>query len=152
MDTPKLTKNKIIGLKEKQRQMKIGKILQIVLGNYNKFNDLGEGDNSGLDIISIERKIILELKNRTNTDNVSSKKTNLDKLAKFKSLNPDYMCIYGCVNDTTEHKTKIGKIDTIIHNGVELKIFVGIKLLELILGDDVDKIITYVKNLIDRLT
>jgi hypothetical protein len=152
MDTKKLKQNKIIALKEKQRQMKVGKIMQIVLGNYDKFIDLGEGDETGLDIISKERKIIIELKNRTNTDNDSSRKSNLDKLAKFKNKNPDYTCIYGCINDTTEKKTKNGKIDIIQHNGVELKLFTGNKLLEFILGDDMNETISYVKDLIDRLT
>ena len=126
--------------------------MQVILGNYDKFIDLGNGHETGLDIISKERNIIIELKNRTNTDNASSKKSNLDKLANFKSKNPEYTCIYGCINDDTEDKTKIGKIDTIQHNSVELKIYIGNKLLEFILGKDKDNIINYVKNLIDRLT
>jgi hypothetical protein len=152
MDTEKLKITKMIVLKEKQRQMKIGEIMQIMLGNYDKFINLGNGHETGLDIISKERKIIIELKNRTNTDNASSKKSNLDKLAKFKSKNPDYTCIYGCINDDTENKTKNGKIESIQHNSIELKIYTGNKLLELILGDNMDKIINYVKELIDKLT
>ena len=152
MDTEKLKINKKIVLKEKQRQMKVGEIMQIILGNYDKFINLGNGHESGLDIVSHERKIIIELKNRTNTDNASSKKSNFDKLAKFKMNNPEYSCIYGCINDETEEKTNNGKIEIIKHNNIELKIYVGHKLLELILGDDKDKIINHVKNLIDKLT
>jgi hypothetical protein len=84
LDSHKSKKYKLIALKEKQRQMKVGEIWQIVLGNYKDFRDLKVGDKTGLDIINDERKIIIELKNRTNTDNSASKKTNLDKLAKFK--------------------------------------------------------------------
>ena len=152
MDTDKLKQNKLIVLKEKQRQMKIGEIMQAILGNYSKFTNLGNGHESGLDIISYDMKIIIELKNRTNTDNASAKKSNFDKLAKFKISNPEYDCIYGCINDDTEAKTNKGKIELIKHNGVELKIYVGSKLLDLILGDNKNEIITHVKNLIDKLT
>ena len=37
LDTEKSKINKLIALKEKQRQMKIGEIWQEVLGNYNSF-------------------------------------------------------------------------------------------------------------------
>jgi hypothetical protein len=152
MDTKKQTQNKLIALKEKQRQMKIGNIMQVVLGEYDTFTNLGQGHKTGLDIISEKRKIIIELKNRTNTNNSSSLKCNLDKLSKFKIDNPEYMCIYGCVNDDTEDKTKTGMIETFYHNGVELHKYVGYKLLKFILGEDMDKIILYVQNLIDELT
>ena len=152
MDTEKLKINKKIVLKEKQRQMKVGEIMQIILGNYDKFINLGNGHESGLDIVSHERKIIIELKNRTNTDNASSKKSNFDKLVKFKMNNPEYSCIYGCINDETEEKTNNGKIEIIKHNNIELKIYVGHKLLELIFGDNKNKIINHVKKLIDELT
>lgn len=150
MDTDKIMKNKLIILKEKQRQMKIGEIMQLVLGNYDKFINLGTGHGTGLDILSIERKIIIELKNRTNTDNSSSRKSNLDKLAKFKINNPEYTCIYGCINDNTNEKTTIGKIENLLHNNIEIKIYVGNKLLELILGENKNKIINHVKTLIDK--
>ena len=74
MDTKKQRKNKLVALKEKQRQMKVGDIMQTVLGNYPGFKDLEKGHESGLDIISEERKIVAEIKNRTNTDNASAKK------------------------------------------------------------------------------
>jgi hypothetical protein len=152
MDTDKNMKYKKIVLKEKQRQMKIGEIMQVVLGNYINFINLGNGHESGLDIMSIDRKIIIELKNRTNTDNASSRKSNLEKLSKFKIKNPDYMCVYGCINDDTKEKTITGKIDSIIYNDVEIKIYIGYKLLELILGDNVNEVIDYVKKTIDKLT
>ena len=50
------------------------------------------------------KKIAIELKNRTNTDNASSKKSNLDKLANFKKNNPEYICIYANINADTEKK------------------------------------------------
>jgi hypothetical protein len=51
LDTEKSIKNKLIILKEKQRQMKIGEIWQEIIGNYNDFINLKIGHESGLDII-----------------------------------------------------------------------------------------------------
>lgn len=152
LDTDKSIKNKLIGLKEKQRQMKIGEIFQFVLGSYDTFEDLGVGHESGLDILSNSRKIVIELKNRTNTDNSSSRKANFDKLVEFKTKHPEYECIYGCINDSTEAKTQNGDYQTIIHNGVEIKKYIGAKLLALILGKNSEKIIKFVRETIDELT
>jgi len=106
LDTPKSKKNKLLALKEKQRQMKIGEIWQEVIGNYKDFIDLGIGHKTGLDILSNIRKLAIELKNRTTTDNDSSKKSNLYKLAKFKKEHPDFTVIYANINEDTEEKTK----------------------------------------------
>lgn len=97
-------------MKEKQRQMKVGEIWQEVLGNYKGYVNLKTGHETGLDILSVNKKIAIELKNRTNTDNASSKKSNLDKLAKFKQANPDYVCIYANINADTKKKTIEGSI------------------------------------------
>ena len=67
--------------------MKIGEIWEEAIGNYDGFIKLKIGNDTGLDIISKSRKIIIELKNRTNTDNHSSRKANMDKLVKFKNPN-----------------------------------------------------------------
>jgi hypothetical protein len=104
LDTKKSYNLKLISLKEKQYQMKIGNIWQEVLGNYKDCINLETHHKTGLDILSHNRKFIIELKNRTNTDNSSSKKTNFDKLSIFKKNNLDYTCIYGNINDNTEKK------------------------------------------------
>jgi len=150
LDTKKSIKNKMIALEEKHRQMKIGDIWQEVLGNYDGFENLGYKHKTGLDILSRSRKIIIELKNRTNTDNASSRKANFDKLVNFKKRHPKYTCIYGTINDTTKQKTNDGYIKIIIHDGVEIKQYTGMELLKLILGDDTDVIITFIKNTIDE--
>lgn len=80
LDTERSVKNKKIALIEKHRNMKIGEIWQEIIGSYPGFINLKQGHVSGLDIISESKKIAIELKNRTNTDNSSSKKTNIDKL------------------------------------------------------------------------
>ena len=43
LDTEKSTKNKLMILKEKQRQMKVGEIWEVVLGNYNGYDNLKIG-------------------------------------------------------------------------------------------------------------
>ena len=149
LDSQNSINNKRIALHVKQRQMKIGVIMQVVIGNYDKMTDLGIGHETGLDILSVERKLVIELKNRTNTDNASSKKSNLDKLAKFKRQHPDYECIYGCVNDDTEEKTMTGEITTIMHDGVELRKYTGMKLLNHIFGENTKTIIDLVRELLD---
>lgn len=150
LDTEKSKKNKLLALKEKQRLMKIGEIWQEVLGNYNNYLNLKIGHVTGLDILSHTKKIAIELKNRTNTDNASSKKSNLDKLAKFKKQNPDYVCIYANINADTETKTLQGSIKKILHEGIEIEHQIGYEFLKFILGSDTDVIVDFVKNTIDK--
>lgn len=152
LDTKKLKTNKLIALKEKQRQMKVGEIWQEVLGNYNECINLKTGHDTGLDILSHTKKFAIELKNRTNTDNASSRKSNLDKLAKFKKNNLDYTCIYANINADTEKKTLDGDIKKLLHNDVEIEHQIGYKFLKFILHNDTDLIINFVKTTIDKYT
>lgn len=145
LDTKKTIELKRELLREKQKQMKIGEIWQEVIGNYNGYINLKSGHKSGLDIISIDKKIIIELKNRTNTDNYSSRKTNFDKLAKFKKENPEFICIYANINEKTEKATLEGNHKIIIHNNVEIHIYTGLKFLNLIFDDKLDIILEYLK-------
>lgn len=139
----------IICLRQKQLQMKIGHIWQVVLGNYKNYINLKQNHISGLDIINYDKKIIIELKNRTNTDNSSSRKQNFNKLSKFKKENPEYRCIYGNINDSTEAKTIIGIEKKIINDNVEIEFITGYKFLKTVLENDTDKIIKFVKNTIN---
>lgn len=115
----------------------------MVIGNYNTFIDLRVGHETGLDILSEKRKIAIELKNRYNTDNASSKKSNFDKLAKFKKENPEYECIYGIIND----KNTEGCIKEIQYNNEKLKYYSGDKLFTLIFGNDKTEVIDFVKRI-----
>jgi hypothetical protein len=150
LDTEKEKEYKLIALKVKHRQMKVGEIWQEVLGNYNGCVNLKIGHETGLDILSHNKKFAIELKNRTNTDNASSKKSNLDKLAKFKKNNLDYTCIYANINADTEKKTLQGSIKKLLHDGVEIEHQIGYEFLKFILGDDTDLIVDFVKNTIDK--
>lgn len=150
LDTPKSIKYKLLSLKEKQRQMKVGEIWQEVLGTYDGCMNLKVGHKTGLDILCHTRKFAIELKNRTNTDNASSKKSNFDKLAAFKRRHPDYTCIYANVNANTKDKTLMGSNKKIMHHGMEIEHYIGYPFLEYILGSDTDTIIEFVKDTIDR--
>ena len=152
LDTEKERADKLIALKVKHRQMKRGEIWQEVLGNYDGCINLKIGHETGLDILSHTKKFIIELKNRTNTDNASSKKSNLDKLAKFKKSNPEYRCIYANINADTEEKTLHGSIKKLLHDGVELEHQIGYEFLKFILGSDTELIIDFVKNTMDKYT
>ncbi len=147
LDSNEIIQSKIIALKLKQYQMKIGNIWQYVLGNYKNYKDLKIGDESGLDIVSYKYKIVVELKNRTNTDNYSARKTNFTKLSNYKKNNPDFLCIYGCINEDSKNKTSNGTIKEIIHNNQKIYIYTGYKLLNLILKNDTDRIIKHLQNI-----
>jgi len=130
--------------------MKYGEIWQAAIGNYPGFIDLGIGHKTGLDILSESRKLIIELKNRTNTDNASSKKSNLDKLSKFKNENPEYMVIYANINADSEKKTWQGSNSKIIHNGIEIEYLVGYQFLTFIFGEKTKEIVEFLKITINK--
>ncbi len=150
LDTEKSKVNKMVALKEKQRQMKIGEIWQVAVGDYKDCINLKKGHVTGLDILSEKRKFIAELKNRTNTDNASSKKTNFDKLAKFKAEHPEYTCIYANINDDTEENTIQNTVKKFQHNGVELEHHIGNQFLKYIFGDDTNAVVEFLKTTIDK--
>ena len=150
LNTKKNDEIKLIVLKEKHKQMKIGEIWEEAIGNYDGFIKLKIGNDTGLDIISKSRKIIIELKNRTNTDNHSSRKSNMDKLVKFKKENPDYTCIYGLINDKTKELTLKGNHKKIIIDDVEIEIQIGYLFLKNIFGDNLEIILDFLKKTIDK--
>lgn len=151
LDTSKSTQFKLIALRETQRQMKIGEIWQEILGKYDGFISL-KCHESGLDILSHTKKIAIELKNRTNTDNASSRKSNFNKLSKFKKQNPEYTCIYANINASTRKKTFKGEIKKIMNEGVEIEQQIGYEFLKFMLNEDTNVIVEFVKNTIDKYT
>jgi hypothetical protein len=128
----------------KQLQMKIGNVWQIAIGNYYNFRDLCVGHHTGLDVKNKKRKIIMEIKNRYNTNNASSKKSNFDKLEKYKRKHQDFECIYAVINDK---KTK-GLHKIFEHNGVELAYYSGMCLLEYIFEDNTNTILNILHKII----
>lgn len=133
-------------LNEKQRQMKIGEIWQEAIGNWEGFMNLKSGHYSGLDVLSEKKKIIIEIKNRTNTDNASSRKTKFDQLAKFKREHPDYTCIYACINANTNKKTLDGKKKMIQHDDVEIEYQVGYTFLNVVFGEHTQNVVNFIRE------
>ena len=136
-------KSKII----KQIQMITGKVWQEAIGLYPNFVNLGEGHISGLDNLNEVRKIILELKNRYNTDNASAKKSNYSKLVKYKKENSDYEVIYAVINDTKYE----GKKKEEIIDGVKIIYLSGDKLLTYIFENNKEIVIHIIKKVINKL-
>jgi len=131
-----------ICLRMKQLQMKYGEIWQMVIGEYEGFTNLGVGHESGLDVLSIKNKMIFEIKNHHNTDNASSRKSNLDKLIKYKRNNPGFRGVYGIVNDRIPN----GICKKLFHDDEEIEYYSGDKLFTLVFGDRKDDVITVVKK------
>jgi hypothetical protein len=150
LDTDKLKVNNRVALKVKQRQMKIGDIWQIAIGNYKDCIYLKKGHVTGLDVLSHSRKFAIEVKNRTNTTNSDSKASVFNKLAKFKAENPDYTCIYANINDNTEEKSSQATVKKFQHNGVELEHHIGDQFLKYIFGDDTNAVVEFLKTTIDK--
>ena len=100
LDTPRLDRQRQNALAMKQLNMSIGKIWQRIFGKYDHWIDLG--DKCPFDLMSVRHKIIIELKNRDNTDNSSSRRMKHIQLAECKRLFPDYRCIYATLNAKTE--------------------------------------------------
>lgn len=134
--------------KDKVIAMKKGLILQEIIGAYPDYLDLKVGDKSGLDIRCDldDKKFIMELKMRTNTDNASSRKTNFEKLSKFCQDNKDYIPIYGTLNENTKEKTKKGSVKKFNINGITIYQLTGYKLLKFLFGKDYKKVLKYIQK------
>lgn len=129
-------------------QMSIGKIWQQVIGLLPHLIDVGNGHESGLDIITnkhSEIQFCMELKNAYNTDNASSKKANYDKLIKY-SLTHNCDAIYGIINCNS----KDGKDKIIKHNNVNIRYLSGLKLLDFIFESNYIKIINLISKYVNR--
>lgn len=134
----------LISLHIKQLQMKFGIIWQKAIGKYKRFIDLGNGKI--FDVINHERKIIMEIKNRYNTDNSTSRNANYSKLALFKKNHPDYTCVYAVINDKTLNGTEY----FIEHDKQQIKYCSGKKLMKYVFGDDDELVYSFIKKIVDK--
>lgn len=71
-------------LRIKQIQMNIGRIWEILIGNYKDYIDVSRDVMYSFDILNPTLKLAIELKNRHNTDNSSSRTYKYKCLAQFK--------------------------------------------------------------------
>jgi len=142
---------KEIALRLKHHQMCSGHIWQKAIGCHTNFIDLGTGHESGCDIMSVDKRIIMEVKNRTSTDNSSSRRRNLEKLATYKKDNPCCQeAVYGYVNLESEEKTQVGFRRVTNYNGVDILELGGDELFKYVFGSQAvevtDFIINFVRN------
>lgn len=82
----------------KRLQMCVGESWQVFAGGMSGWQDLGRGHPTGLDLRNLDRNIVMELKNSTQTDNSSSRTANFHKLQRFRNENGG-TAIYGCINN-----------------------------------------------------
>tara|TARA_Y100001936_G_scaffold220891_2_gene235425 strand:+ start:4554 stop:5072 length:519 start_codon:yes stop_codon:yes gene_type:complete len=135
---------KLLDIAHKVRvsQMLEGYIAQVLIGNYPGWEDLGRGHPSKLDCRKLDNSVILELKNKYNTCNCSSKSKTLECLAEYKVKNPETTCILGIVNSKVTDKILIKEHEV---NGVVVYEVHGI--LKIILNKRYNSIINFVRNL-----
>ena len=120
----------------------LNNFIDMKINNMKKNNTL-----PNLDIINKTKKQVIELKNRTNTCNSGSKKAVIDNLTAFKKEHPEYTCIYACVNENTNDKTKIGYISEV---NKYVQMYTGMKLLKEIFNDDVDQVLNVIRTAIKK--
>lgn len=113
-----------------------GHVWQRCFGAYPGFRDLGE-KGGGLDLIHHKRRIIVELKSSTNTDNSSSRHKKLSLLAEYQRDNPGWTAVYGCVFD---HKGNLSSEKRIRHDGQWIRVLVGDALFRFLFDDDADMV------------
>jgi hypothetical protein len=88
--------NTIVNLK-RSISHHLGDFWQRILGDAPGWENLGVGDTTGCDIKNEEKKIIIELKNKINTMNSSSKSAVMSKLQKQQA--GGYTAVLGIIND-----------------------------------------------------
>ena len=123
--------------KLKTLQMRIGRIYELcaIYYNWEKVK--------GIDLINKEKQIALELKNRDNTDNSSSRYRNCEKLIEFKQNNPDYELYYICINSPKKQNEKI-----IEFKGEKITFLFNEKALEFLYGSNYQNVINIIKKCI----
>lgn len=128
----------------KQLQMNVGEIWQIVIGEYDGYKNLKVGHCSKMDVYHKKSNVYIELKNRYNTDNSSSRSANYTKMVDIMKQDSSAICIYGIIND----KNQKGSIKEIEHKGHKIKIYSGNKLLKYIFGEKYKEVIAYVAEIL----
>ena len=123
--------------KLKTLQMSLGRIHELCATFYN-WEKVPK-----IDLVDNNRKIALELKNRDNTDNSSSRYRNCEKLIEFKQNNPDYELYYICINSPKKQNEK-----NIEFKGEKITFLFNEKALEFLYGSNYQNVINIIKKCI----
>ena len=136
------TMNEIQRQNDKKINNKIGEFHQELLGYVEGWIDLGTGDKTEIDLKNEEETIFIELKNKYNTMNSSSKKTCREKLEKIIENKPNATAYWAYVINKNYKSEECVWEYTRKINGEKTKIvderirrISGDKLYELITGD-----------------
>jgi len=144
-ETPNISKLRCMSKKLRFYEQKRGLLFQNILGSFFGFKNYVEHED-GIDIISYDHKIAIELKYRSNTDNHSSRSFNNEKLRKFKRKNKNYRVIYAFINCSSAEKTSVGLTKSITFGDETIEYVYGVKVFELIYNDAFLFMIKFIKN------
>lgn len=118
--------------------MRIGRLWEVIATHH------GWLKVKQIDLINLNTKQAVEIKNSDNTDNASSRHRNYEKLLQFKSNNPEYEIIYACINCNCSQPC-----DKVLDNGI--RYVSGDFALKLLYGEDYHKIIELMKQVVTAL-
>lgn len=119
---------------DKKINNRIGEFHQELLGYVDGWIDLGVGDPTEIDLKNEEETIFIELKNKYNTMNSSSKKTCREKLEKVIEDNPDATAYWAYViNKKYKSEDRVWVYKE--RDDERIRRISGDKLYELITGD-----------------
>lgn len=143
-----LKEDRIRSTKIKHIQMAAGKYWQIILGNWYGYRNLGSGHDSYLNFCSSDGKMVIELKNRTNTVNSGSQKSMFNNFVKYSKAHPKCKkFIWGCVNGSTAESISEGSVVKYEHRGLIIYRYTGFKLFKLIFGDDAKHMVKFARKM-----
>ena len=95
-------KNEKIRIKDKQINNKIGELHEYIISELDGWENCKNSSDKyvkscGLDVYKKDKSVFIEIKNKYNTLNSSSKKETIDKLQKIKDKYPDALCVIGII-------------------------------------------------------
>ena len=117
-------KNEERRIKDKQINNKIGELHEHIISNLEYWKKCKKSDDKyiklcGTDVYKKDKSIFIEIKNKYNTLNSSSRKETINKLTKIKQKYPEALCVIGIINGT-DHIKQIKNTNVFEYSGKEL--------------------------------
>ena len=108
-------------LKDKQINNKIGELHQYLLENVKDYCKANDVDKSlKVDVMKKDYSVFIEVKNKYNTMNSSSRESTVNKLKKVKNKYSDSLCLIGIVNGKNYKKKVSDSPEVWEYSGEEL--------------------------------
>ena len=123
MTNDEWTKYEKIRIKDKQINNKIGELHEYIVSDLDGWDNCKNSSDNfiklcGVDVYKKDESKFIEIKNKYNTLNSSSKKETINKLLKIKSKYPNSLCVIGVINGPNTKK-KIKDSDIWEYSGKE---------------------------------